>query len=350
MGIETAPAHHLEHGERALMSTASDRVTYPDSSPPPRGVGSGRAAARGWLVALPVATLFLAVGFVGAYRYFNNYWLYRGYSPPRDPAFVRVQGREETFGLTSAALGGRTQQVVVYLPPGYDTNSSRHYPVMYLLHGFPGRPDAFLLTVRMGVWVDTLVAQRKLGGVILVMPSGSTSLFEDKEWANGIRRGEGWETFVARDLVRAIDARYRTIPSASGRAIAGLSEGGYGAINIAFHHPGEFRVVESWSGYMRADNIPAIFGGRPALLAYNSPSVYLPRVAATLRRRHVYVWFYSGTSDRLRSQNAAFADELTRYGIAHQYFVAPGGHTWRIWRGEAPASLLVAAGRLAGGF
>ena len=261
MGIETAPAHHLEHGEPALMSTASDRVTYPDSSPPPRGVGSGRAAARGWLVALPVAALFLAVGFVGAYRYFNNYWLYRGYSPPRDPAFVRVHGRAETFGVSSAALGGRTQRVVVYLTPGYDSHSTRRYPVMYLLHGFPGRPDAFLLTVRMGVWVDTLVAQHKLGGVILVMPSGSTSLFEDKEWANGIRRGEGWETFVARDLVRAIDARYRTIPSAAGRAIAGLSEGGYGAINIAFHHPNEFRVVESWSGYMSADNIPAIFGG-----------------------------------------------------------------------------------------
>ena len=331
------------------MSTASDRAGFPGHSRL-RGVGAGRARSRGWLVAVPVAALFLAVGLLGAYRYLNNYWLYRGYSPPRDPSFVQVQGRQETLGVTSAALGGRTQQVVVYLPPGYDVHPGRRYPVMYLLHGFPGRPDAFLLTVRMGVWVDTLVAQRKLGGVILVMPSGSTSLFEDKEWANGIRRGEGWETFVARDLVRAIDARYRTIPSAAGRAIAGLSEGGYGALNIAFHHPNEFRVVESWSGYMRADNIPAIFGGRPALLAYNSPNVYLPQVAATLRRHHVFVWFYSGTSDRLRAQNAAFADELTRYRIAHQYFVAPGGHTWRIWRGEAPASLLVAGGRLAGGF
>ena len=148
---------------------------------------------------------------------------------------------------TSAALGGRTQQVVVYLPPGYDVHPGRRYPVMYLLHGFPGRPDAFLLTVRMGVWVDTLVAERKLGGVILVMPSGSTSLFEDKEWANGIRRGEGWETFVARDLVRAIDARYRTIPLGFGardrRAVGRRLRGGQHRLPPSGRVPGGGELV-----------------------------------------------------------------------------------------------------------
>jgi enterochelin esterase-like enzyme len=339
MGIETSPAHQSDDFERAVVPTETDRVV--DGA---RGARAGR-----WLVALPVAAVFLAVGLFGAYRYLDNFWLYRGFAPPHDPAFVQIHGRSETFNVSSVALGGRAQQVVVYLPPGYDSNLGRRYPVMYLLHGFPGRPLAFLETVRMGVWMDTLFAQKKLNGIILVMPSGSTGTFEDKEWANGIRRGEGWETFVARDVVRAIDSRYRTIPSSAGRAIAGLSEGGYGAINIAFHHPDEFGVVESWSGYMRADKIAAIFGGRPKLLAYNSPIDYLPRVAAVLRQRHVYVWFYSGSTDRLRFQNAAFAAELTRYRIAHTYFVDPGGHTWRIWRANARASLLVAAARLGRG-
>jgi enterochelin esterase-like enzyme len=315
------------------------------------GAGSSRDAhrVRDWLIALPIVAVFLALGLIGLYRYLDNFWLYRGFPPPRDPAFVKVHGREETFNLASPALGGRRQQVLVYLPPGYDAVAGRRYPVLYLLHGFPGRPLAFLLTVRMGVWVDTLVAQRKLRGVILVMPSGSTGTFTDKEWANGIRRGESWETFLARDVVHAIDARYRTIPSAAGRAIAGLSEGGYGALNIAFHHPDEFGVVESWSGYMKADNIPAIFGGRPSLLAYNSPADYLPRVAAALRRNHVYFWFYTGRRDALRGQNAAFAAELARYGLAHRFFVAPGGHTWRIWRANARAALLVAVSRLGRG-
>jgi enterochelin esterase-like enzyme len=302
-----------------------------------------------WLIALPLVAVFVGVGLLGVYRYVDNFWLYRGFAPPRDPAFVKVHGRPESLAVTSAALGGRQQQVIVYLPPGYDTHPARRYPVLYLLHGFPGRPLAFLLTVRMGVWVDTLMAQRRIGGVILVMPFGSTGTFEDKEWANGTRTSQDWETFVARDVVRAIDARYRTIRSGAGRAIAGLSEGGYGALNIAFHHPGEFRVVESWSGYMRADNVPAIFGGRTALLAYNSPADYLPQVAQALRRNGVYIWFYTGARDSLREQNASFAAELARYRIQHRFFVDPGGHTWSIWRANARRSLLVATQRLAGG-
>ena len=301
-----------------------------------------------WLVAVPGVIGFLVVGLIGTYRYVDNFWLYRGFAPPRDPAFVRVQGREETISVASPALGGRSQQVIVYLPPGYDTSRNQRYPVMYLLHGFPGRPLAFLETVRMGVWEDTLVAQRRIGGVILVMPFGSTATFEDKEWSNGIGRGQGWESFVAHDVVGAIDSRYRTIATGRGRAIAGLSEGGYGALNIAFHHPGEFLVVESWSGYMRADNLPAIFGRRPALLAYNSPAAYLPRVASALRRAGTFVWFYTGSTDSLLVQNRAFAADLQRNRIAHTFFVDQGGHTWRIWRKNARAALLVVASRFAG--
>ena len=330
---------------------ANADLPHPGSLAPLAGRGRPGLRRSEWFGVLVVVALFLAVGLIGVYRYVDNFWLYRGFSPPSDPAFVQVHGRQETVGVSSAALGGRTQQVVVYLPPGYDASPGRRYPVMYLLHGFPGRPLAFLMTVRMAVWVDTLTAQHRLGGgIILVMPSGSTGTFEDKEWANGIHHGEGWETFVARDLVGAIDARYRTIASGSARAIAGLSEGGYGALNIAFHHPGEFRVVESWSGYMHADNIPAIFGGRVSLLAYNSPYDYLPRVAAKLRREGVYIWFYTGSTDSLRFQNAAFAARLTRYGIAHRYFVDRGGHTWRIWRANAELSLLTAASRLSRGY
>src|SRR4029079_958066 len=84
--------------------------------------------------------------------------------------------------------------------------------------------------------------------------------FTDKEWVDGVRPHEGWATFVSRDLVRAVDARYRTIPTGAARAMAGLSEGGYAAIDIALHHPREFRVVESWSGYEQADPIRSIFG------------------------------------------------------------------------------------------
>jgi enterochelin esterase-like enzyme len=250
--------------------------------------------------------------------------------------------------VSSAALGGRSQPVEVYLPPGYDSSPTRRYPVIYLLHGFPGRPLAFLLTVRAGVVEDELVATGAAQPAILVMPFGSTSTFTDKEWANGIGPNEGWETFVSRDLVHAIDAQYRTISDGADRALAGLSEGGYGALNIGLHHPGEFRVLESWSGYERADNLRSIFGGDPALLTRNSPLQQLPRVAAALREAHTYVWFYSGSTDRLRHQNAAFAAELARLGVAHRYFEVRGGHNWGLWRGNAARALLAAQRRFPG--
>jgi enterochelin esterase-like enzyme len=310
---------------------------------------TGASVWRLWGAALMLVVLFAAVGALGVYRYVDNFWLYRGFAPPRDAAYVHVRGTEQTIMVTSPALGGRRQQVIVYLPPGYASSPHRRYPVFYLLHGFPGRPAAFLETVRLGVLVDQLVARRRIQPLILVMPFGSTGTFTDKEWANGVRPNQNWESFVASDLVKTIDALYRTIPTGAGRAIGGLSEGGYGAINIALHHPGEFRVVESWSGYQRADNIPSIFGQRRALLAYNSPSSYLPHAAKALRRQGVYIWFYSGSRDRMLRQNVAFDQQLAAYGVRHAFFVDRGGHTWTIWRSNAQNALLAAAPRLAHG-
>src|SRR5262249_56451647 len=115
-----------------------------------------------------------------------------------------------------------------------------------------------LLTDRAGVVEDELAAKPAIRPMILVMPFGSSSRFTDTEWANGVRANSGWETFLARDVVGAIDRRYRTIRSGSARALAGLSEGGYGSLNVGLHHPREFRVLESWSGYQRAaDTLPS---------------------------------------------------------------------------------------------
>jgi enterochelin esterase-like enzyme len=293
------------------------------------------------------AAAFVAVGALGAYRYVDNYWVYRGFAPPHDASFVKAHGVAERFYLASPALAGRRQPVDVYLPPGYATHPARRYPVMYLLHGVPGRPGAFLETVRLGVVEDELVALHRARPAILVMPFGSTGSFTDKEWANGVGRGNGWETFVARDLVHAVDHRYRTVPRAAARALMGLSEGGYGAINIAIHHPREFHVVESWSGYEKADDLGSVFGHRRSLLAANTPIETLQAALPALRAAHAYFWFYSGTDDGFRAQNARFAAELAAAAIPHRFFLVRGGHNWALWRGNAARAYLAAAKRLA---
>src|SRR5207244_2177013 len=79
---------------------------------------SGRSSARALVLgATALAAVFLAVGFVGVDRYGNNYWLYRGFPPPSDPAYVTQRGVEQRIAVTSPALGGRNQEVYVYLPP-----------------------------------------------------------------------------------------------------------------------------------------------------------------------------------------------------------------------------------------
>lgn len=301
---------------------------------------------------------FLCAGLIGAFRYADSYWLYRGFPPPSIPQVVRdlkgttppnsrlLKGTREKIFVSSAAIGGRRQPVWVFLPPGYAKYPDRRYPVMYFLHGYPGNPLSFFNVARADILEDVLLVEGRLTPMIEVLPFGSSAQFRDEEWANGVGRASGWETFVARDLVNAIDTRYRTIPSGAGRAIAGLSEGAYGALNIALHHPSEFRVIESWSGYMRAGDIPRIFDHDRRLLAYNSPMVRVFAVARALRADHAYIWFFVGLDDRLLRMNEQFDRELNRLGIDHRFFTTSGAHSWSLWRRYAPNALMVASRHL----
>ena len=287
--------------------------------------------------------VFLAVGVLGVRGYVDNFLVYRGFAPPREAAFVKQPGTLEKVFVRSPALGGRSQETYVYLPPGYSSQPQRRYPVLYLLHGFPGRPLAFITTVQLGVVEDALIARHRAQPLILVMPFGSTGTYSDKEWADGATRGNGWGTFVARDLVRYVDTHYRAAPTRAARGIAGLSEGGYGAINLALQHPDEFSVVESWSGYAKPDPLRSIFGSKLQLLSRNDPSRRLPRVAPTLRRLGTYFWFYSGTEDHFRAQNRTFARELTKLHVRNHFFASFGGHNWALWRKNAAAAYETAA-------
>ena len=86
-----------------------------------------RPPSGAWPAGLALAAL-LAVGFIGAYRYVENYWLYRGFAPPSDAAFVNVHGTTARFYVASPALGGRRQPVDVYLPPGYAAHPAPPLP------------------------------------------------------------------------------------------------------------------------------------------------------------------------------------------------------------------------------
>jgi S-formylglutathione hydrolase FrmB len=138
--------------------------------------------------------------------------------------------------------------VLVYLPPGYDEDAGRRYPVVYLLHG--ASETGHLL------WTGNLanvqqIADRVLTGtapnraLIVVMPDASSPDLGTL-YSNSVTDGK-WEDFVASDLVDYIDRRYRTIADRTSRGIAGHSRGGYGALRLAILRPDVFSVVYALS-------------------------------------------------------------------------------------------------------
>src|SRR5438874_7752654 len=153
----------------------------------------------------------------------------------------RTAGRTIEDGYTSRALGGRLC-FSVYLPTGYDEGALR-YPVIYFLHGLPASPYAF-----RGIRFVTEALDRARLRAIVVAPQGARDGDSDPEYLDW-GPGRNWETAITTELPRYIDSHYRAIASRRGRALVGLSAGGYGAVLLALHHLESFSVVESWSGY-----------------------------------------------------------------------------------------------------
>ncbi|MGH7543038.1 MAG: alpha/beta hydrolase [Gemmatimonadota bacterium] len=147
--------------------------------------------------------------------------------------------------LAGNILGDPTiQPAWVYLPPGYD-DAGKRYPVLYLLHGVLDDPSVWIEPVYQGMTIqatmDSLIEAGAVRPMIVVMPNGRNAL-GGSYYRNSPVTG-GWGEFIARDVVRHVDAGYRTLASAGGRAIAGHSMGGLGAIWAGMLHPEVFSVV-----------------------------------------------------------------------------------------------------------
>lgn len=154
--------------------------------------------------------------------------------------------RIEYASFHSAAVDG-TLHYAVALPPGYATGGKR-YPVVYFLHGLPAGARAYRNIAGLA---DSLA--RTGHRAIVVGAQGARPGDTDPEWLDW-GPGRNWETATASELVSVIDHRYRTLATRDGRAIVGESAGGYGATLIGIHHPAEYSVIESWSGYFEPTN------------------------------------------------------------------------------------------------
>jgi S-formylglutathione hydrolase FrmB len=228
----------------------------------------------------------------------------------------------------------------VYLPADYAT-SSRRYPVIYFLHGLPAGANAY----RFYGWLDRAL-DRSGKPALLVVPQGARGDNTDPEYLGR------WETAIAGDIPRAIDRLYRTVATRRGRAIIGLSAGGYGAMHLALAHLQEFGVVESWSGYFHptdpSGDYPLDLGSKSRNDSANVHKQFA-RIEAQLDRQPLYIAFYIGRADptgTFVAENKELNRELAAARIAHVFRLYPGAHTQELWARHAPAWLRLALNHL----
>jgi S-formylglutathione hydrolase len=157
-------------------------------------------------------------------------------------------GAVEHIKVHGASLEGNLEgdspdrDVTIYLPPGYATDRTRRYPVIYLLHGYGGTDSTW--TGRLAALpeiADKLVAAGRMHDLIIVMPN-AFSLHKGSMYSSSTTTGD-WESYVAHDLVSYVDSHYRTIPDRMSRGLAGHSMGGYGALRIGMKRPEPFSVL-----------------------------------------------------------------------------------------------------------
>jgi enterochelin esterase-like enzyme len=258
-------------------------------------------------------------------------------SAPLGTSVASPQGSVVVRSLWSRALK-HSVRTLVYLPPSYRPDGPP-LPTLYLLHGTPGTPDS-LFALGVPEQLDQLIESGGAPAMIVVAPSGGRRPESDTEWDDSVAdAGARWGTFVTRDLVNAIDNDYATKPGRRSRAIAGISMGGYGAINLALGHSDRFGIAASWSGYF-VSNTPDVDGPQgSSTWRARSPLLSVAQRAPTLRRQPVATSFYSGRADRFFAENVSFSETLTRLGIPHRFRAVAGGHDASVWRAQLTTEL-----------
>jgi enterochelin esterase-like enzyme len=285
-------------------------------------------------------------GLFGAWSYLHDYYRYRGFPPPAEPAGV-TPGRMVSVHFWSPALNAR-RHYDVYLPPGYAAQAARgqRFPVLYLLHGSPGNARLFLDVAHLGVDIDTLIAQHRIRPFLVVMPDGSDGTYKSNtQWAD-TPHGR-YESFVL-DVVHAVDKRWPTLANRRFRATAGNSSGAYAAVNLALRHLDTFGFAESWSGYFHQTATGPFQGTSAAVVQANSPISYVGGLSARLHRLPFAAFLYGGRREHSTPELLAFSARLRAAGATVQTTTPPGHHDWRLWRTMTPSTLVWLSDRFGG--
>jgi enterochelin esterase-like enzyme len=211
----------------------------------------------------------------------------------------------------SSVLNAR-RRVVVYVPPQYESEPTRRFPVLYLRHGNGDLEEGWSGVGRAGVILDNLLAQRAAEPMLIVMPNGYSSTDGEGTSPSGI-------TLTAReltdDIIPMIEKSYRILATRENRAIAGLSMGGRQAFVSGLRDFDTF----AWIGVFSIGGL----GDMPEAAVLNDP-----RTKERLR----LLLISCGTEDERYQSMAELASRLKTGPISHRWLSMPGNHEWKVWR------------------
>jgi S-formylglutathione hydrolase FrmB len=254
------------------------------------------------------------------------------------PSISLAQGRIDCSTFNSQLLH-RSVHYCVMLPPGYETDKARKYPVLYFLHGL-GQNEQTLL--RSGGWglIEDLRQQHKIGDFLMVAPEGRGSFFINS--ADGRDR---YSDFFLSEFLPYIETHYRVIRDRRARGVTGLSMGGYGALRFAFGHPDLFGSVSVQSPALitespreinddlhNAGPLTQLLGGvfgNPINIPHwqqNNPFALARSNKIQIKTQAVYI--NCGQQDDFGFQEGAekMHKQLAAESIAHEFHLYPGSH------------------------
>jgi S-formylglutathione hydrolase FrmB len=257
-------------------------------------------------------------------------------------------GRVECNRVPSKILS-RAVPYCIILPPAFDSDKTRHFPILYLLHGL-GDNEQF--PINSGTWnlVQDLRERGDLKDFLIATPDGDRSFYINSKSGN-VR----YEDFLLQEFFPFIEKRYRAAPGRANRAISGISMGGYGALHLAFRHPQLFSAVSAHSAAL-IDKLPAFFGpegsASPGSRTFQGPFGEPPdpafwneqspiMIARTANLAGLKLYFDCGDLDDYGFEIGATALDKVLSGrhIPHEFHIYPGRHEAVYFAAHLPASL-----------
>jgi S-formylglutathione hydrolase FrmB len=227
--------------------------------------------------------------------------------------------------LTYSTSMKKNSKAVVITPVGY--TKTKHYPVVYLLHGYSGNYADWITKV------PAVTSYSDLYNLIIVCPDGDYNSWYFNSPVDSTKR---YETYVAKELVGWIDEHYSTVAKASGRAITGLSMGGHGALYLSFRHQDVFGAAGSMSGGVDLRPFPASWDIAAKLGNYaDHPEEWqnnsVINLTYLLKNNNLPLIIDCGTEDFFYPVNKKLHEKLLYNNIPHDFISRPGGHTWEYW-------------------